>query len=39
MDRDPIFIAFIVYVIINALILIRVWWLTIGGLIDLFRGK
>ena len=39
MYRDPIFLGFIIYCAINAIILIRVWWLTIGALIDLQRGR
>jgi hypothetical protein len=39
MYRDPIFLGFIIYCAINAIILIRVWWLTIGALIDLHTGR
>jgi hypothetical protein len=38
MFEDPIYTAFIIYVVINALILIRVWWLAIEALAEFLRG-
>jgi hypothetical protein len=38
MTQDPIYIAFIVFVFINAAIIIRVWWLAIAAVFDFFRN-
>jgi hypothetical protein len=38
MFQDPIFIAFIIFVALNALILLMVWWLTIRSLVEFTRS-
>lgn len=37
MFKDPIFTAFIIYVAINAFLLLRVWYYTVKALIEYFR--